>query len=102
MSDSIGPVEDSVSQINGDQDGVTYCGNRLYKIIDEATVGNFLSLDSEQQIFTLSSINDADIGFYDVSIEISLEQYPSIKEVATIKVTVDPCQISSFTGSVNI
>ena len=35
VSDSIGPVNDAVSLIKGNQDGVTHCEKRLYRIIND-------------------------------------------------------------------
>ena len=43
----MGPVQDSVSQINGDKDGLTFCGKRLFKIIDGDSVKDFITIDSE-------------------------------------------------------
>ena len=35
-----------------------------------------------------------------IEVEISLEEHPEIKEVATVTVTVDPCQVTNIDGSV--
>ena len=32
---AVGPVQDAVSQVKGNNDGVSYCGNRVYKILNE-------------------------------------------------------------------
>lgn len=45
---------------------MTFCGNREYRIIDQASVVNFLTLDSTTETFTLNALSDNDIGFYEV------------------------------------
>ena len=32
---ALGPAQDAVSQTKGNQDGVSFCGDRVYRIIDE-------------------------------------------------------------------
>ena len=59
VSGSIGPVKDAVSQIKGNADGVSFCGKRLYRIIDEQTVTSFFSIDPTAETFTLSPTLDA-------------------------------------------
>ena len=44
---AIGPVQDTVSKINGNQDGLTYCGKRVYRIVDDSSVASFLTIDQE-------------------------------------------------------
>ena len=46
---SIGPVDDAVSLIRGNQDGVTFCGTRVFRILDDSAVSGFLSIDSSAQ-----------------------------------------------------
>ena len=53
VSGSIGPVKDAVSEIKGNADGVSYCGKRLYKIIDEPATSSFFSIDPTAETFTL-------------------------------------------------
>lgn len=53
FSASIGPVKDAVSQIKGNADGVSYCGKRLYRIIDESATSNFFTIDPTAETFTL-------------------------------------------------
>ena len=43
---SIGPVYDSVSRINGNQDGLSFCGPRVYRIINAENFSSFLTIDS--------------------------------------------------------
>ena len=46
--DAIGPVKDTVSLINGNKDGLSFCGERLFTITDEDAVSSFLSIDSKE------------------------------------------------------
>jgi hypothetical protein len=94
----VGPIQDSVSQNRGSQDGLTFCGQRLYRIVDEASVSSFLSIDD--QALVLLPTSSADEGIYTVEIEVSLQDFPAIKQVAAITVQVNPCQVSSFDSSI--
>ena len=49
---------------------------------------------------TLEANSEADEGLYTVEVEISLRETPDVKEVATVTIQIDPCQISSFEGAV--
>ena len=46
--DAIGPVKDTVSLINGNKDGLSFCGERIFTITDEDAVSSFLSIDSKE------------------------------------------------------
>ena len=93
---SLGPIQDSVSQINGNKDGMTSCGNRLYRIIDHASVSGFLTIDAANETLVLQPKTVADEGLHQVEVEVSLKDFPTIKKVAKITVKVNPCQVSSF------
>ena len=54
VSGSIGPVKDAVSQVKGNADGVSYCGKRLYRIIDDTATSSFFSIDPTAETFTLN------------------------------------------------
>ena len=80
MTGSVGPVQDEVSLINGNKDGLAACGARQYRIIDEAAVSSFFTIDQTAQEFTLESTEDLEQGQYTIEIEVSLVDYPEIKE----------------------
>lgn len=64
-------------------------------------MSSFLTFDDEIELLTLKSTNDADIGQYEVQIMIFLENSPNasvtISKTQTMKVTVNPCQVISYT-----
>ena len=43
----MGPVLDTVSQINGNKDGLTFCGDRVYRVVDNTAVSSFLTLSND-------------------------------------------------------
>ena len=49
---------------------------------------------------TLESTRNADEGLYTVNIEVSLKNYPDIKDVATVTIQIDPCQVNTLVGRV--
>ena len=59
VTQAIGPVEDAVSRIKGNADGLTYCGSRAYRIIDEETVSSFISIDSDLETLVIEPSQDA-------------------------------------------
>ena len=65
---TLGPVLDSVSQINGNQDGLTFCGQRVYTLIDPTNT--FLTVDSSSGdgALTIKPIAEEDEGLYDVGV----------------------------------
>ena len=96
----MGPVSDTVSEINGNKDGLTFCGERLYRIIESPTASSFLTLSDAKQTLTIASLKDEDEGDHTVKVEISLRKHPEIIEVATITISINPCQVTSFIGVV--
>lgn len=74
-----GLVYDTVSQAMGDKDGLSFCGGRNYNLIDwssQFSAGTTLTINTETDTLVLESTSDADIGKFDVQIEISLQEYP--------------------------
>ena len=45
--EQMGPVKDTVSQINGNKDGLTFCGDRVYRVVDNSVVSSFLTLSDD-------------------------------------------------------
>ena len=87
-------VQDSISKQFGNKDGVTFCGARQYDLIDSAQHLGYFSL--ADRTVSLESASDNDIGTHDVQLKVSLVDLPAIERIVTFKVTVDPCQVSSF------
>ena len=88
----------------GDQDGLSFCGGRNYKVVDwssQFSAGTTLTINAETDTLVLESTSDADVGKFDVEVEISLKEYPQVKSRATISVVIDPCQVVSFDGSIS-
>ena len=46
MTVAIGPVEDNLSRESGNADGVSHCGQRAFRIVDDSQVQSFVTLDS--------------------------------------------------------
>lgn len=44
------PAEDQVSREQGNGDGLTHCGDRVYSIVNAAEVSSFLTLDGTDQL----------------------------------------------------
>ena len=83
---SVAPVEDTVSRINGEQDGLSFCGPRIYRLIDAESVSSFLTIDSDAGTIKVEPKTDAEEGVHHVDVEVSLQNYPDIKEVATVTI----------------
>ena len=69
---ALGPVQDSVSLINANKDGLTFCGKRLYRIVDSAAVATFLAVDQDAQTMTIEAKREEDEGLYTIEVEVSL------------------------------
>ena len=41
----LGPVQDTVSRQNGNNDGLTHCGERVFKIVDQGQLPGFITFD---------------------------------------------------------
>jgi hypothetical protein len=52
---ALGPVEDSVSRQSGNTDGLTFCGERAYKIVSGPA---FVTLGDDTKSLTISSTQD--------------------------------------------
>ena len=71
-------VKDFESKRRGDKSGTTFCGPRLYRIIDEPS---YIKFDTEKLEITLATSSDADIGQFIVELEMKLEDYPDVTSI---------------------
>lgn len=53
MQVNLGPVEDSVSRQSGNNDGLTFCGDRNFKIIDQQLLPDFITFDKKANQLSL-------------------------------------------------
>jgi hypothetical protein len=72
---ALGPVEDSVSRESGNQDGLTFCGERAYKIVSTPP---FIAMGSDAKSLIISSTKESEIGQHQVQVEVSLVDQPTI------------------------
>ena len=100
MNVAVGPVEDSISRKSGNLDGFSHCGQRAFRIIDDSLVKSFITLDSEAQTLSIVPTNLSEVGRWEIEIEVSLVRDPLIKEVTTVTITVNPCQVTEFVGAI--
>jgi hypothetical protein len=72
---ALGPVEDSVSRESGNQDGLTFCGERAYRIVSTPP---FIAMGSDAKSLIISSTKESEIGQHQVQVEVSLVDQPTI------------------------
>ena len=80
--------QDSVSKLNGDLSGETFCGSRsmTIKSVSPSTpaYSGFLSFDTSSTPTLTAATNDSSHqGVYTVTVEIVLDNYPTIKSTET-------------------
>ena len=80
--------QDSVSKLNGDLSGETFCGSRSMTIKSVSpsspAYNAFLSFDSSSTPTLTAVTNDSSYqGVYTVTVEIVLDNYPTIKSTET-------------------
>ena len=93
--------QDSVSKLNGDLTGETFCGAKsmTIKSVSPSTpvYSGFLSFDTSSTPTLTAVTNDpSHQGVYTVTVEIVLDDYPTIKSTETFTLTIDSCQVSSM------
>jgi len=93
--------QDSVSKVNGDLSGETFCGAKsmtIKSVSPSAPVhSGFLSFDTSSTPTLTAVTNDpSHQGVYTVTIEIVLDDYPTIKSTETFTLTIESCQVSSM------
>ena len=97
---SVGPVEDTVSRQKGNLDGVSHCGQRAFRIVDDSLVKSFITVDSEAQTLSIAPTHTSDVGLWMIEVEVSLLGDPLIKEITTVTVIVNPCQVAELVGTI--
>ena len=74
--------EDQISLAHGDGTGFDFCGPRQYSISSTTTSTNLatteLSIDSNTGLISVYTANNAVIGTHDVTVVVSLTNYPTI------------------------
>ena len=84
-------ILDTVSQSAGNSDGLTFCGERIYELIDPSLHEVFMTFD--QRVLTVLSDGNAEIGFYEAQVKVSLADYPEIFKMADFSITINPCEV---------
>ena len=93
QSQSFDEVQDSESKASGDNSGLTFCGPRIYSIID---LPPYIQFDPESREITLSTQDEADIGQFEIEFQVQLEDFPEVTKKAKFQVTVNPCIITDY------
>ena len=89
-----------MSRLFGAKDGLSYCGERQFKIIG-SDHEDYLSYDEALKILTLDSVNDADITTgRSVTIEASLVDYEDVKTQTNFNIIITSCETTSITASI--
>ena len=74
-------VQDLVSRTFGNQDGLTYCGPRVFELTTDPTLYSpFLSFDTTTNLLNVQTDDDNDIGIHLIDAKVSLQHYPAIFE----------------------
>ena len=73
-------VADIVSKTYGNQDGLTYCGPRIFELTTGPTslYSSFLTLDQASNVLTVQTDDDNDIGVHHIDARVSLVNYPGV------------------------
>lgn len=75
-------VKDSVSKVEGNQDGYDYCGARDYAIATAtpSNYANVITFDANTKVLTLGlpETKSVDVGDYTIEIIVKLKEYPTI------------------------
>ena len=69
QSQSFDEVQDSESKASGDNSGLTFCGPRIYSIID---LPPYIQFDPETREITLTTEDKVDIGQFEVELLVEL------------------------------
>jgi hypothetical protein len=75
---------DSQSLLFGDKQGTSFCGPRQYTLLQPIS---FMNLNGEALI--LETDRPTDVGFYEVTLTISLMRYPNVRPLSiTLSINV--------------
>ena len=94
------PVDTQSSNV-GDQTGLTFCGDRNFRIASVSPASpaysNFLTLDATTGAISISTMSLGDIELYTVTLEAFLVDETSVVSQSTFTVDVqDPCNGSTL------
>ena len=88
--------KDSVSKIKGDKIGLTFCGQKQFRITSYGHE-KFLSYNELNQTLILYSTDDKDVSETKVTIEAFFVDYPDLEtKFTTFTVTVTTCEVLSL------
>ena len=87
----------SVSKQYGTQDGLAFCGDYQYSLLDEETHASILQLDSATNEIAFSTQSDVEIGLWYVDVVLRLVDYASVESTQTLTLTINPCQETQIT-----
>ena len=86
-------MQDSESKDSGDNSGLTFCGPRVYSIIGSPP---YIQFDSETRGITLATQDKADIGQFELELQIQLQDFPEVTKLTKFQVTINPCIITEY------
>lgn len=70
-------VFDGVSLVEGNSDGVSFCGTRKFTVLGPTQILSVYQSDQPNEQFVLQTDNINTIGVYTVSVEVGLLFYPN-------------------------
>jgi len=59
-------------------------------------------MDTSALTLVFTATEDSMIGLYTIDVQVSLKEHPDVKLVALLTIIINPCQVSSFTGSASV
>ena len=78
-------------------DGLTYCGPRLVELTtDPALYSSFLSFDQVNNVLTVQTDDDNDIGVHLIDAKVSLVNYPGIFIEVQFEVEIIYCIVTDM------
>jgi hypothetical protein len=83
-------VMDSTSKEQGNQDGYSNCGDRIFELV---TPFEFLQINQQTRELTLTTESNDLVGSYGVTIQASLVDLPDKVSQANFNVVIEPCQV---------
>ena len=59
-------------------------------------------MDTSALTLVFTATEDSMIGLYTIDVQVSLKEHPDVKLIAPLTIIINPCQVSSFTGSASV
>ena len=89
-------IFDRASMKYGSKDGLAFCGERVYEVMDlEAQHSTYL--DFNERTISAKSTDDGDIGKYEIQVKVSLANYPDVSTTTIFTLIINPCVFEALT-----